>query len=484
MAESATLQIIIDAQNKADKTLNEVHGKLGGLKGKIEDMAPAFKGMAAVGGVAFAGITAVIKTSIDAANEAAKVQAQLGAVLKSTGGVAGVTKEAAIELSKALQKQTTFGDEAVLSAENILLTFTKIGKDIFPQATQTVLDMSVALGQDTKSSAIQLGKALQDPILGVSALRRVGVNFSQDQQDVIKKLVETGHAAEAQNMIMKELATEFGGSAAAQTETFAGKMQQLKEKIGDVQENIGNALLPILTRLLEKITPVIDKILDWTEKNPELTEKILLAAGAVAGLVTVVGALGLALPAIITGVQAAGTVISFFAATPLGAVIAALGATALIIKKVIDAFYDLKNMAADAAAAAQQALVLQQKADAAIAKGGGASSVEALQKAKQQAELSQKTNENIANKNIFQKIGIGLGIGSYDTGGMVPGPLGSPQLAIVHGGERVLTAEEASSGAGNMTFIFNGDITDKEAFIRQIKNIFNNQFNLSRQTIK
>src|SRR5262249_44701468 len=154
--------------------------------------------------------------SVNAAQESAKVQTQLQAVLKSTAGVAGVSAEKALSLSKALEQQTTFGDEAVLSAENLLLTFTNIKDDIFPDATKTVLDMSVALGQDTKSSAIQLGKALQDPVNGILALRRVGVNFNDDQKKVIENLVNTGHSLEAQKLILKELATEFGGSASAQ----------------------------------------------------------------------------------------------------------------------------------------------------------------------------------------------------------------------------------------------------------------------------
>ena len=64
---------------------------------------------------------------------------QLNAVLKSTAGVAGVTAQAADDLAKSLEGVTNFDDEAVLSAENLLLTFTKIGKDIFPQTTETVL---------------------------------------------------------------------------------------------------------------------------------------------------------------------------------------------------------------------------------------------------------------------------------------------------------------------------------------------------------
>ena len=330
--EEAKLKMVIEGENKANKAISEAQGQLNGLKGKLENMAPVFKGMAVAGTVAFGALSVGIKSAIDASQEAAKVQAQLGAVLKSTGGIAGITAEKAIELSRALQKQSTFGDEAILSAENILLTFTKITEDIFPDATRVVLDMSTALGQDLQSSAIQLGKALQDPILGVSALRRVGVNFTEDQQELIKTLVETGRVAEAQQMIIRELTTEFGGSASAQTETFAGKMTMLKERMSDMYEVIGNSLIPIFTDMFDKVSPVVDKITEWAEKNPDLTKKIIIGTAAFAGLAAVLGISGLALPSIITGIEelitvagVLGKALLFLTTNPIGWLIIGIG---------------------------------------------------------------------------------------------------------------------------------------------------------------
>lgn len=164
-----------------------------------------------------------------------------------------ITMDEVVKLSEAMQAQTTYADEMVLSAENVLLTFTNIGKNTFPEATKVVLDLSTAMHQDLQSSAVQVGKALQDPILGVSALRRVGVNFSEDQQNVIEKLVKTGNTLEAQKMILKELNTEFGGSAAAAAETYTGKMKQMENQIDGLKEKFGktiaDAIIPFATEL-------------------------------------------------------------------------------------------------------------------------------------------------------------------------------------------------------------------------------------------
>lgn len=242
MAETK-VGIIIEAEDRASQTIKKVTGSVDSLK-------PSLQSMAVVGTAAFAALTAIVYQSIAAFEESEKVQAQLEAVLNSTAHAAGVSADEAIKLSKSLEAQTTFSDEAVLSAENLLLTFTKIKDSVFPEATKTVLDMATALGEDTSSAAIQLGKALNDPILGVTALQRVGVSFSAAQKEVIQHLVETGHTLEAQKMILKELSTEFGGSATAAAKTFGGQVQQLKNKFDDFEETIGHGVTGALSALM------------------------------------------------------------------------------------------------------------------------------------------------------------------------------------------------------------------------------------------
>jgi hypothetical protein len=117
----------------------------------------------------------------------------------------------------------------------MLLTFTRISGDTFPKATEAVLNVAQAMGTDLKSAAIQVGKALNDPILGVSALARSGIQFTEAQREMIKQMVETNRLAEAQRIILAELETQFGGSAKAARDTFGGALQAL-------QNDIGNAL--------------------------------------------------------------------------------------------------------------------------------------------------------------------------------------------------------------------------------------------------
>ena len=280
---------------------DEASGKLSGLTNTLKANRESLMAIGAASGVAFAGIAAFANESIKAAEEHENAVAQLNAVIKSTGGAAGITAQAAIDLSEKMQNLTTFDNDAVLATENLLMTFTAIGKDTMPQATQTVLDMATALGEDTKSAAIQLGKALQDPILGVTALRKVGVNFSQDQLAVIKNLVDTGQSAKAQQLILGELNREFGGSAAAAAETYAGKQKQLANQISDVQKTIGQALLPVIGQLVSAIVPIVSKLAEWIQAHPELTKWIVILGGLLTGLIAMLSAIALILPVITAG---------------------------------------------------------------------------------------------------------------------------------------------------------------------------------------
>jgi hypothetical protein len=231
---------------------DELSGALSGVSGSIRGLGTIALGVAAGGlavlGAGVAGLGMFLKDSVSEAMDAQNVLAQLNQVIESTGGAAGVTSEEIQNMAGELQKVTRFSDEAIIGGQNLLLTFTNIGKDVFPEATEIMLDMSQALGQDLKGSAIQLGKALQDPIMGVNVLRRVGVNFTEEQQNVIKSLVETGDLMGAQKLILAELSKEFGGSAKAAGETFAGRLDILKNQFSEIKERVGNALLPVLER--------------------------------------------------------------------------------------------------------------------------------------------------------------------------------------------------------------------------------------------
>lgn len=225
----------------------------------------ALTGAAAIGG----GLLFELKRSTEAWQEKRKIIAQTGAVLRSTGGAANVTARDVDTLSNTLSRKTGMDDEAIASAENLLLTFRSVhnetgrGNDIFNQATRVTADLSAAMGMDLRSAALQVGKALNDPERGFKRLQRIGVSFNKTQEDQIKRFSEAGDRASAQRVILRELQREFGGSAATQ----ATALDRLKVSWGNVEEAVGRGASPAvdlfagkLDRAMVKAEPKINAL--------------------------------------------------------------------------------------------------------------------------------------------------------------------------------------------------------------------------------
>jgi hypothetical protein len=270
---SLVVRFIGDTKN-LQKSVDEVGDKVNGFTKMLT-------GVAAVGG-ALGGIE-FFKKAIEDAEKAEKVTRQTNAVLESTGGIAKVTGEQVESLAKSMALKSGVDKQTITSGENVLLTFTKVrneagkGNDVFNQGSQAALDMSAALGKDLQGSVIQVGKALNDPIKGITALQKAGVSFTAQQKDEIKALVAKGDTLSAQKVILKELNTEFGGMAGASA-TSSAKMHVAFQELS---EGIGKMLLPAFDAAVTWITisllPAVERLAHTVEKV--LSPKVSFAAG-------------------------------------------------------------------------------------------------------------------------------------------------------------------------------------------------------------
>jgi hypothetical protein len=238
---------------------------------------------AGVAGLALgAGLAVAAKIGFDELAQGQKVAAQTTAVIKSTGQAANVTAKEVSDLAEALMMKSGVDDEVIASGENMLLTFKSIrnevgkGNDIFNQATKATLDLSVAMGKDMQSSAILVGKALNDPIRGLASLRRVGVQFTKAQENQIKALVESGQVMKAQKVILKELESQFGGSAEAAGKTLPGQLAIAKESFTNLAGELVANLLPALT----KGTGLLLRFSAFLQENPKLAKGMVIGLGA------------------------------------------------------------------------------------------------------------------------------------------------------------------------------------------------------------
>ncbi|MCW2588500.1 MAG: hypothetical protein JWQ86_927 [Mycobacterium sp.] len=237
--------------------------RFGGAMGKS-----AASGFRAVMGPALAligtaAVTSFLKGSIDEAREAQKVGALTNNVIRTTGGVANITAKQVGALATAISLKSGMDDEAIQSGSNLLLTFKNVrneagkGAKIFDRATQAAVDLSAAGFGDLAGTSKQLGKALNDPIKGISALGRAGVTFTESQKEQIKGFVKSNDLLSAQKIILGEVESQVGGAAAAQA--TAGEKASVAW--GNLKETIGTALLPVIDRLAtffaDKAVPAI-----------------------------------------------------------------------------------------------------------------------------------------------------------------------------------------------------------------------------------
>lgn len=190
---------------------------------------------------------------------------KLNASIVRLGEDSPITAAQAQELADKFKNLAGGSDDAILSAENVLLRFDKIGSEVFPDVIQASADLAAAMGMDLNAAATIVGKTLQDlstdGTASLGRLKAAGVVLTEAQEEQIKKMVELGDTAGAQRLLLDLLAETTGGAAAAAAETLSGKWAIFQETIADAAEGIALELLPILDSLFsEYIAPLIPQI--------------------------------------------------------------------------------------------------------------------------------------------------------------------------------------------------------------------------------
>ena len=184
-------------------------------------------GLAIAGAFTIDAIKNFATNAVKAYNESAAAAAKFNAVVRATGGAAGITTEEMQRFASQLQSVTTFEDDATTSAATLLATFKSVNGDVFKQAIVSAQDLATIMGTDLQGSIMQVGKALESPEIGLVALRRSGISFTDAQIEQIKKLVAEGKKHEAQLIILREIQSQVGGAAKAAAETAGGAWTSL-----------------------------------------------------------------------------------------------------------------------------------------------------------------------------------------------------------------------------------------------------------------
>ena len=248
------------------------------LEGAGKKAQFALKKAALPAALALGAVAAAAGGMIQAGEAAATANARIAQINESMGLFGNETEkvnERLIAYANATARATGVDQNSIKATQAKLLTFGELAKSAdevngaFDRATKAAIDLAAAGFGDAESNAVQLGKALQDPIKGITALAKSGVTFTEQEKEKIKTLVESNRTLEAQEMILKAIETQVGGTA----EATANDTDKLKVAFSQVSESIGLILVPILAGL----APILTNIADLAARN----SKVFVIVGAV-----------------------------------------------------------------------------------------------------------------------------------------------------------------------------------------------------------
>jgi hypothetical protein len=237
MAGSRTLKLSIlgdvDNLNKSLKAASKDVDTFGDKMGKVGKMVGAAFAAAAAAAGAYA-----IKIGVEgvkAAIEDEKAQTQLAVALENATGATkaqiAATEQSILQMSLA----TGVADDELRPALGRLVRSTS-DTEKAQQLLATALDISAATGKPLESVANALGKAYDG---NTASLGKLGIGLS---------------AAELKTMnftqVQGKLSDLFGGAAARNADTYAGRIARMQIAFDEAKETIGFALLPILEKLM------------------------------------------------------------------------------------------------------------------------------------------------------------------------------------------------------------------------------------------
>jgi hypothetical protein len=200
MADTRTLKLSLLADlTDFNKGLESAQGKIKKFGKSVDN---AFKKTAvmagAVGGAAFA--------FVKAGEEAATANARILNIADSMGlygDQAQVVTDRLVELANKTALATGVDQNSIKLTQAKLLTFKELAATAdevggsFDRATKAAIDMAAAGFGEAEMNAVQLGKALNDPIKGITALAKSGITFTKEEKNLIKAMVETSDASAA-----------------------------------------------------------------------------------------------------------------------------------------------------------------------------------------------------------------------------------------------------------------------------------------------
>jgi hypothetical protein len=283
----------------------------------------AIKKAAMPAGIAVAALGGFLVNAAKGAEEARQANQRLGNVLESMGF--GEATDRVSAYAESLEKTIAVDADVIKATQTKLATFGQLTKTVneaggaFDRATLAALDMAAAGFGSAESNAVALGKALEDPIKGITALAKSGVTFTEQEKEKIKTLVESNKLLEAQDMVLAAIEKQVGGTSEASASSF----DKMKFALAGISDTFGELVLPYIDRFAIALAGASK----FVQENEKLVGILVLTVGGFATAILVVNAAMKVFRATMMIATAAQAIFNFvMAANPILLVVLALGA--------------------------------------------------------------------------------------------------------------------------------------------------------------
>lgn len=237
--------------------------KVGGVQKNINGLTGSLKSLAGVAAAAFSAkqIIDFAKASKEAYNTQIEQETKLTTIMKQRMGATDAQIDSVKQLAAQQQKLGVIGDEVQLAGAQQVATFlneTDSINTLLP-AMNDLLAQQNGLNATT-SDAVNIGNLMGKVLQGqTSALKRVGITFTDAEEQVLKYGTESERAA----MLAQVITSNVGHMNQALAQTDAGKQKLLANTMGDLKEQFGQAVsqiqtafLPLLSRLVSGFSAV------------------------------------------------------------------------------------------------------------------------------------------------------------------------------------------------------------------------------------
>jgi hypothetical protein len=263
------------------KGIDKAKKEFQSLEGVGKKAQFALKKAAVPAAAALAGLGGFLVSAAKGAEDARIANEKLGSVLDTMGFGAATDRVSAY--AESLEKTIAVDADVIKATQTKLATFSNLTKTVgkaggaFDRATKAALDMAAAGFGTAEGNAVQLGKALQDPIKGIAALAKSGVTFTEQEKEKIRTLTESGKLLEAQEIILKSIEGQVGGTAEASASSF----DKMKFALAGVSDTFGDMLLPVI----DAVAPKLAAFSKWAQENPGLMKIAVITIGALTAAV-------------------------------------------------------------------------------------------------------------------------------------------------------------------------------------------------------